>query len=131
MVVSGESIAGVLQFSPFLIGLLFVAIGTSLPELVFGTHAVLRRQPELALGDIIGSVIASSTLVLGVTALITPIVAEHSLVLIGAAFMLVLAFMFHTFISYGRLQWRTGVSLLLFYLLFFIVGSNARTLLAG
>jgi cation:H+ antiporter len=128
MVSSGTALSNALHLPSLLVGLVFVAVGTSLPELVFGTRAVLQKHPEFALGDLIGAVIVNSTLVLGVTALIHPITANLGLFLTSAAFMLVLLFMFHTFISYGKLTWRTGVSLLLFYILFLVVEFNVKSI---
>ena len=55
------------------IGLTIVAVGTSLPELATSLIAALRRQSEIAIGNIIGSCIFNVLGILGVTALITPI----------------------------------------------------------
>jgi cation:H+ antiporter len=131
VVSSGTAISDALGLPHILIGLLFIALGTSLPELVFSTRSVLQRHPEFAFGDLIGAVIVNSTLVLGVTSLITPITANLALFLTSAAFMLVLVFMFYTFVSYGRLNWRTGIALLLFYVLFLIIEFNVKSLIVN
>jgi cation:H+ antiporter len=55
------------------IGLSIVAVGTSLPELATSLIAALRRQSEIAIGNIVGSNIFNLLGILGVTALITPI----------------------------------------------------------
>jgi len=55
------------------IGLTIVAIGTSLPELATSLIAALRRQSEIAIGNIIGSNIFNILGILGVTAMVTPI----------------------------------------------------------
>lgn len=105
-----------------LIGLFLVAIGTSLPELVFETNAVLSGHSDLALGDLIGSVIVNSTLVLGVTALIYPITANFLVFFSSAIFMIIVGFLFLTFIYSGsKLDWREGASLILLYVFFIIV----------
>ncbi|MEM3126952.1 MAG: hypothetical protein QW331_02700, partial [Candidatus Woesearchaeota archaeon] len=62
-----------LVLPPIFIGLFLVALGTSLPELVFEVTAAKTGYADAALGDIIGSVVANSALVLGVTAIISPI----------------------------------------------------------
>jgi Ca2+/Na+ antiporter len=54
------------------IGLFIVSIGTSLPELAFEIKAVLSGQVKMALGDLLGSVVANSTLILGLAAIIRP-----------------------------------------------------------
>ena len=56
----------------FLIGIL-VAVGTSLPELVLETQAIKRKDVALVFGDLLGSLVANSTLIIGITALIRPI----------------------------------------------------------
>ncbi|WP_417478417.1 calcium/sodium antiporter [Maricaulis sp.] len=55
------------------IGLTIVAVGTSLPELATSLIAALRRQSEIAIGNIIGSNIFNILGILGVTAMVTPI----------------------------------------------------------
>ena len=55
------------------IGLTIVAVGTSLPELATSLIAAVRRQSEIAIGNIVGSNIFNVLGILGVTALITPI----------------------------------------------------------
>jgi cation:H+ antiporter len=62
-----------LNLSPFLMGIFIISLGTSLPELVFQTKAVLSGHQSMAIGNVVGSVIANSTLVLGVTSFIMPI----------------------------------------------------------
>ena len=57
------------------IGLTIVAIGTSLPELATSLIAALRRQSEIAIGNIIGSNIFNLLGILGITAIVTPIPA--------------------------------------------------------
>jgi cation:H+ antiporter len=61
------------EMSEAFIGLTIVAVGTSLPELATSLIAALRRQSEIAIGNIIGSNIFNVLGILGVTALITPI----------------------------------------------------------
>jgi len=104
------------------VGLIFLAIGTSLPELVFEAKSMMSRKSEMALGDLIGSVIMNSTLVLAVTALIMPITANFFLFLTSAFFMLVVTFIFATFVYTGRkLTYIEGIAMLLLYI-FFLVG---------
>ncbi|WP_108483630.1 calcium/sodium antiporter [Oceaniglobus ichthyenteri] len=67
------SIARGYGISEAFIGLTIVAIGTSLPELATSLIAALRRQSEIAIGNIIGSNIFNLLGILGVTAMITPI----------------------------------------------------------
>lgn len=73
----------------FLIGVVILGIGTSAPELVVSALAAVAGSPDLALGNAYGSNIINITLVLGVTALISPIlirvnVIRHDLILLLA-----------------------------------------------
>jgi len=118
-----------LALPSILIGLLIIAIGTSLPELVFGTRAVLTKHADMALGDIMGAVVANSTLVLGVTALIYPITADFLLFLSSAVFMIIIAFLFSTFVESGkRLYWKEGVSLIMLYVFFIMIEFYIKTI---
>ena len=61
------------KMSELMIGLTIVAIGTSLPELVISLGSAVRGSSGIALGNVIGSNIFNSLLILGVAALIAPI----------------------------------------------------------
>lgn len=67
------SLAEQLQLPTFLIGLFVLAFGTSLPELVTTLNAALMRRPGLALGNILGSNVADSGVVVGLAALARPL----------------------------------------------------------
>lgn len=66
-------VATLFDLSPRFIGLTLAAIGTSLPELMASLVASLRRQPDLAVGNAIGSCIFNLVFVLGLTSAIHPI----------------------------------------------------------
>jgi cation:H+ antiporter len=63
-----------------LIGMVIVGFGTSAPEMVVSAMAALDGNPDLALGNAIGSNIVNTGLILGVTALITPIMVQSKIV---------------------------------------------------
>jgi cation:H+ antiporter len=65
---------------PLLIGMVIVGFGTSAPEMVVSALAALQGSPGIALGNAYGSNIANIALILGVTALVSPIMV-HSAVL--------------------------------------------------
>ena len=69
-----------LGMSPMLIGLTIVAFGTSAPEMLVSTMAALGHAPGLAIGNAIGSNIANIALVLGATALVSPMPIKGNLV---------------------------------------------------
>lgn len=74
------STAGYFGMPPLLIGMVIVGFGTSAPEMVVSALAALEGSPGIALGNAYGSNIANIALILGVTALISPIMV-HSTVL--------------------------------------------------
>ena len=79
--VDGASgIARVLKVSPMLIGLTICAFGTSSPELVVGISSALKGENALALGNVIGANIFTVTLVVGISALISPLKVEKETV---------------------------------------------------
>lgn len=69
-------IAERLRLSPMLIGLTVVGMGTSMPELAASVKASFAGSPGIALGNIVGSNIANTLLILGTAALITPIAVQ-------------------------------------------------------
>jgi cation:H+ antiporter len=82
-----------LNISPAVIGLTVIGFGTSLPELVVCVQAVLDGKPDLATGNIVGSNIANMLLILGMGALIFPLVCDpRSIRRDGIAMMLATVF---------------------------------------
>lgn len=73
------SVAKHLAISPLIIGVVVLGFGTSAPEILVAVLASLDNSPGLAIGNVIGSNIANIALVLGVTAIIAPIVVKSSL----------------------------------------------------
>ncbi len=73
LVDGAASIARDVGVSEAFIGLTIVAIGTSLPELTTSVIAAVRRQSDIAIGNVIGSNIFNILGILGATAMITPI----------------------------------------------------------
>ena len=102
--------------SEIIIGLTIVAIGTSMPELVTSIVAALKGQSDIAIGNVVGSNLFNILGILGVTALIHPIIGSEISpldwqVMIGLAVML-LPFAY-TGLRIGR---REGAILILGYL---------------
>ena len=74
------------------IGLTIVAIGTALPELITSIIAVIKKDDDLATGNLIGSCILNSFFILGTGAIITPLVFSKTFIydLIFLSFAIVL-----------------------------------------
>ena len=119
---SAEKIGIYLGFPAFVIGAVILGIGTSLPELVVGATAALKGHGQMSIGNIVGSVVANSTLILGVTAMIFPITSNFLLFITSGVFMILTTFIFATFIRSGsRVDWEEGLSLILLYAFFIIL----------
>lgn len=76
LVAGAVTIARRLGISTLVVGLTIVAMGTSAPELAFNVIAAVGGHPELSFGNIVGSNIANIGLVLGITAMIAPLVVH-------------------------------------------------------
>ena len=78
---------------PLVIGLTVVAFGTSAPETAVSVQAAFNNSGDLAIGNVIGSNIANVLLILGITALIAPLIVSRQLIrldvpiMIGASFV--------------------------------------------
>ncbi len=66
--------------SPLVVGLTVVAFGTSAPELAVSVGASLDGRPDLAIGNVVGSNIANILLILGISALIAPLVVHEQII---------------------------------------------------
>ncbi|MEC7963933.1 MAG: calcium/sodium antiporter [Pseudomonadota bacterium] len=92
---SAVTIARMFGITETVIGLTLVAIGTSLPELATTVMAAIRRQADVALGNVIGSNMFNLLAVIGVTAVVSPIPVDPDLlefdvwVMLGATLLLV------------------------------------------
>lgn len=77
---SATEIARSFGLSETIIGLTIVAIGTSLPELVTSVVASMKKQQDIAVGNIVGSNIFNVLFILGVSAVISPLSIDGSLI---------------------------------------------------
>lgn len=80
LVGGASSLATRLKISSVLVGMTVVAFGTTMPEFVVSMMSAYRGTAELAVGNVIGSVIANIGLILGIAAVITPITVERDTV---------------------------------------------------
>ncbi|MBY6203486.1 calcium/sodium antiporter [Halomonas denitrificans] len=79
-VVSASELASRLGMSPLLIGMIVVGFGTSAPELTVSVLASAGGNPGIALGNAYGSNITNIALILGLTAVISPIAVQSSVI---------------------------------------------------
>ena len=113
-----------------MVGLFIVAVGTSLPELMMEIAAVKRGEAQMAFGDVLGSVVVNSTLILGITVLLSPLVLKEGLgsYLIATLAYIAVFFLFWLFVwTKHKLERWEGLVLFFVYLLFAwfeLVGMN-------
>ncbi|MDQ3399173.1 MAG: calcium/sodium antiporter [Deinococcota bacterium] len=101
------------------IGLSLVAVGTSLPELATSVIAALKRESDIALGNIVGSNIFNILGILGVTTLVQPVTLPYAEVALDLWLMLGLSLLMLPFLLTGlRLGRREAAVLLLLYALY-------------
>jgi cation:H+ antiporter len=111
-------IAGMLGVSELIIGLTIVALGTSLPELAASISSVLKKEHDIAVGNIIGSNIFNLLAVLAMPGLIAPSVVDSQLLWRDFSFMIVLTlalYLFSRFCPKAIIQRWAGALLLVIY----------------
>jgi cation:H+ antiporter len=86
-----------LGVTPLLVGLTIVAYGTSAPELVASVVAALAGHPDVAVGNVLGSNVANTGLILGGTALLAPILVARSVLRQELPLMIVATVLFGLF----------------------------------
>jgi len=115
------SMAQRLDVPPMIVGLTVIAFGTSAPELMVGIDAVLTNVPTLALGNVVGSNIANIWLVIGLPALIAPMVCSAPKFSDNMLALIIATLVFMVMAFNGEFTALKGVFLLagLFAFLFF------------
>lgn len=119
---SAVDIASILKINPILIGMLLVGLGTTLPELFFSLKAVKKEDDDLAIGDILGTVLADATILVGIMALINPFAFSTKIIYVTGLFMVGASIMtFHFMRSGQTLSKKEGYYLLSYWLVFVLV----------
>ena len=112
------SLARRLGVSTLIIGLTVVALGTSAPELVVSVEAVVAGSPGIAIGNVVGSNIANILLVLGVPALLAPIVCGGRLLKRTVLYMVLASILLVALSWTEALRWGHGLVLLALFAAF-------------
>jgi cation:H+ antiporter len=107
LVRGASRLARVLGISPIVIGLTVVAFGTSAPEFVVGLIAALKGASDVVLGNIIGSNISNIGLILGIGAIISPLIIQIRIIKVEVPIMIALSL-----ILYGLAAWSLNLGLL-------------------
>jgi cation:H+ antiporter len=119
-----------LGISPLVVGLTIVAFGTSAPEVAVSVGAVLDGKTDIAIGNVVGSNIFNVLFILGLSALITPLVVHIQLIRQEVPIMLGTSLLLLVLSVDGRLSMLEGgllFALFLAYTGFLIVQSRRET----
>lgn len=115
----GVDFAGKLNVNPVLVGMFIVGLGTTLPELFFSIKASKSNHDGLALGDVLGTVVADATVVVGIMAMISPFAFSPRIIYVTGIFMLLATALLLHCMKTGRVLTKKEVFVLvLFYLTF-------------
>ncbi len=127
LVRGASHIATGLGISPLIVGLTVVAVGTSSPELAVSIGAAFNGQPDLSVGNVVGSNILNVLLILGLSAVITPLIVQRQLVRLDAPILIGASLAMWLFCVDGTVQtWEGGVLVLglVAYVVFLILQAN-------
>jgi cation:H+ antiporter len=115
---SASAIAKSFGVSDWIIGIIMISLGTSMPELMVSITAALKGKADMAIGAIIGSNMANTTMVLGSAALVNQIHIDPMTYMFDISTMLVATLML-VFLSANKLYSKpAGISLLIVLALF-------------
>lgn len=115
---SASAIAIKFGMSELMVGLTIVAVGTSLPELVTSVVAARKGELDIAIGNAVGSSIMNTLLILGVSAVLSPISIEPSALVDVIVMALSILIIFFTTLKKNSVGKITGASMLAVYVLY-------------
>lgn len=131
LVRSSVALSFKLKLSKLVIGLTVVSFATSLPELLVSLHAAINGYSDIALGNIIGSNIANIGLVLGITAVISPLIVDKDFYKLNWSMLMVTSLLLYVFLKDDEyLSTEEGLIfmvLLIFFLIILIRDSRKKT----
>ena len=123
LVVGSSRIARKFNVKEIIIGLTIVSIGTSMPELIISVTSALKNQSDFAIGNILGSNISNLFFILGVCAIIKPLLFKKQTVRIEIPFVIFLTALLYIFGNNGDYHLITeleGIIFIVFCVLFTI-----------
>lgn len=106
------TVAAKFNISPLIIGLTIIAFGTSAPELTVSVNAALGGQPDISIGNVVGSNIANILLVLGMMAVVSPFTVQDTTLTRDGGFMLGVSFLLFALGLYGFISQPIGLLML-------------------
>jgi len=120
LVFSSIEISGILNISPYIIGLIIIGIGASAPELTVQIRSVFKHHEDIAFGNVLGSLVANSALVMGIVALIKPVSIQFNIIFLTSIFLIAGTIYTLTIMGKEEVNWKHGLILISFYILFLL-----------
>lgn len=120
-VISTVALSNYFMINPVLIGMLVVSIGTTMPELFFSLKSTKNGDDSMAIGDILGTVLANTTIIVGILALIRPFSFPQKIIYVTGIFMVASSFILFRFMKSGRSVTRKEAFLLFVFWLIFVL----------
>ncbi len=111
-VIGASATARNLGVSPLIIGLTIVGFGTSAPEMLVSAIAAYAGNPSIGIGNALGSNITNIALVLGMTAVVTPLTVRSETLKREFPILFVIMAITYLLLADGRLDYLDGVILL-------------------
>lgn len=115
---SAVNLARMMKISEEIIGISIVALGTSLPELFSSVIAVVRKENDLAIGNLVGANIFNLLGVIGLAGVITPAAVDSSVLCTDAPVTLVMTLFLFVCTCSKKITRINGIMLLLMYTVF-------------
>jgi len=122
LVEGAASTAMMFAVRPVIVGLTIVSLATSAPELLVSLVAAFKGSGGISLGNIIGSNVINITLVLGISALIKPVLIKRQIIAVELPYLLIITMIFWILCFDGHIGRTDGIILLSLLIIFLIYG---------
>ncbi len=123
LVQNGERLARILNISEHIIGVTIIAMGTSLPEVVTAISSIKQKSTSIAIGNTIGANILSSTLLVGISAILEPnkLVLNANITYVALPLIILSSLILFLPIKMNKKAYKLqGVLLLIIFIIYYI-----------
>lgn len=126
-VIGAARVALIVRVSPLVVGVVVVGFGTSAPEMLVSVLAAVGDEPEVAVGNVVGSNLANLTLILGTGALLCPMVVQSKVVRREAPLVVAATILFAVVVQDGftRLEGIVLLGAMIAVLALVLIGSRS------
>ena len=121
LVMSAVGISDIIGIPKHIIGLIIIALGTTIPELTVNIKSAMKGSAPVAFGNVFGSIIANITLILAIAALIKPFDVPFEIFGISIFFLIGFVVLGLFMLTRKQITWKHGLILLACYAVFIIL----------